>query len=566
MTPGRSAALALLIALPLAAGGARAEAGDASRTADRQPAGQESATTAAAPQEDTVELEHALDRIRSTPRDASGFADLATWLFRRGDLSRARAAAAEAARLEPESAATLRLLGYLSAAAGAPQEAEEALAHAARIDPSSRASLADFHLARAWAGYQEALRRSGPDAAVLERLREIAAATEISPELKSMLRGGWPEEAPAARESGPPIHLGEGVDTAIVVEKRTQTVRLYGRVANGVGLLKTYPCTTGQAEGAKQERGDLKTPDGVYFFSDLLAGERLPNLYGVLALPLSYPNAWDRRAGRSGHGIWFHGSDRLTSPFTPRDTQGCVLMRNEDLLELAGLVQPLITPVLIAEEVPDRPAAEWQAVVHALDRRGAAAPPAAIVAGPEYTVLVRTEAGAVSYDFVASGGETRFLLQESAAAPRAEDWDEKLRRLQPEVIGSLRDVRVDAAAGRVVIDLSAPTRPLVFRAELAQRLYLDLRGVRSAPAPEIYSGGGLVRRVRATSVGVEPPLTRVVIDVARDATCRVESEGERIVVTVVPDSRGAARRSSADGGDTGDRRASREHGCRGRTC
>jgi len=502
----RRRAESLLLALALAGAGlARADAGDA-------------------------ELQHTLDRIRASPREAGGFGDLAAWLFRHGELGRARAAAAEAVRLDPDSARHQRLLGYLAVADGASAEAERAFARAAELDPAARASLADFHLARAWAGYQETLRRSGPDRTVLERLREIAAATEVSPELKSMLRGGWPEGEASAREAAPPIHLADGVDTAVVVEKKTQTVRLYGREHGGVALLKTYPCTTGQAEGAKQERGDLKTPDGVYFFTDLLAGERLPTTYGSLALPLSYPNAWDRRAGRSGHGIWFHGTDRLASPFTPRDTQGCVLMRNEDLLELAGLVVPHTTPVLIAEEVPDRPVAEWQAIVSAVEHREGRAF-AAIVAGPEYDLLLRGEGESISYDFVPHANDLRSALRESVAAAPGE-WEARLRSLQPDYAASLRSVTVSSEDGSVAIETSAPVRPLVFRPELAQRLYIDLRGVRSSPAPEVYGGGGLVREVRVSSVAFQPPLTRVVIDLAREAHYEVAGEDQRIVVSV----------------------------------
>jgi len=30
-------------------------------------------------------------------------------------------------------------------------------------------------------------------------------------------------------------------------------------------------------------------------------------LYGDGAFPLNYPNDWDRRLRRNGHGIWLHG-------------------------------------------------------------------------------------------------------------------------------------------------------------------------------------------------------------------------------------------------------------------
>jgi len=492
-------------------------------------------------------LEHALDRIRSEPRSPDGFADLAGWLFRHGDLARARAAADEAARLDPRDALLQRLLGYLAAAAGDDAGAEAALQRAAALDPATRGSLADFHLARAWAGYQEALRREGADPLLLLRLREIGAVAEIAPELKSLVRGGLPDSLSPARERVPPIHLGNAGDTAVVVEKRSQTVRLYGRVDGGLALLKTYPCTTGQAAGAKQERGDRKTPDGVYFVYDLLPGEKLPNQYGALALPLDYPNAWDRRAGRDGYGIWFHGSDRLGSPFTPRDTQGCVIMRNDDLLELAGWVGPRTTPVLIAEEVRERPLLEWQAEVAQVLYRAGADAATSVVAAPEYALLLDRREGVARMRFLprtssdprreAPSGVRRsppLWIDDQATPPSADVWQQKVQLVRPLDVATL--AAIDVAGDRIVIETSAPIRARLFRAELGARAYVDLAGVRSSPVPETREGSGPIRRVRISAAATDPPLTRLAIDLEGDATPRLESDGSRLAIVLDRDS------------------------------
>ena len=477
------------------------------------------------------DLEHLLDRIRSEPRQADNFAALAAWLYRQGDLPRARAAAAEAVRLEPDESAHLRLLGFVATADGAEAEALAALRQAAELDPSARASLADFHLARAWAGYQDALRRAGPEPSLLLRLREIAAAAEITPELKALVRGGWPDEVTSTPERVPPLFLGDGVDTAVVVEKRTQTARLYARGPAGVVLLKTYPCTTGQAEGAKQERGDLKTPDGVYFVSDLLPGQRLPREYGALALPLSYPNAWDRRAGRSGHGIWLHGTDRLGSPFTPRDTRGCVILRNDDLIELAAWIEPQVTPILIAEEIPDRPLAEWQVETQKLLRAAGEERPAAIAISPEYAMLLHRD-GATARQTYVPPGDSPAAVHDEVVLETAGSWDEKLREVRPEHAAVLLRVALPAGENRVVIETSAPVRARLFRAEIGRRVYVDLLGVRSVPLPESVEGSGAVTRVRISTVAVDPPLTRLVLELKADVTPRLEAQGARIVVSL----------------------------------
>jgi len=33
----------------------------------------------------------------------------------------------------------------------------------------------------------------------------------------------------------------------------------------------------------------------------------LSDFYGAGAYPVNFPNIWDRRKQRSGHGIWLHG-------------------------------------------------------------------------------------------------------------------------------------------------------------------------------------------------------------------------------------------------------------------
>lgn len=142
---------------------------------------------------------------------------------------------------------------------------------------------------------------------------------------------------------------------AIVVEKSTQRLYLYKIGSELPELVKTYPCSTGKNRGDKTESGDLKTPEGVYFFRMLHRGETLPSKYGVMAFVLDFPNYIDRQKGKGGNGIWLHGLDK---PLLPFDTQGCVAMRNEDITELSRFIRLYDTPILITESVdyiePDR--------------------------------------------------------------------------------------------------------------------------------------------------------------------------------------------------------------------
>jgi len=491
------------------------------------------ATSATADQAD--QPARALALIRDQPLRAEGFAELATWLFRQGDLERAVAAAEEAVRLEPAVAHNQRLLGYVRAASGDQRGAETAFERASQLEPTARTSLADFHLARAWAEYQEAMRHGRPDPMLAERVRGLAAAAALSPELKVLLGSPRPSRQDAAADFVPPIALTPEAPYALVVEKHTQTARLYERDGSGLRLVQTYPCTTGQETGRKRRRDDRRTPDGVYFVTDLLPGDQLPDIYGRLALPLSYPNLWDRREHRGGYGIWLHGSDRLGSPFTPRETRGCVLLRNEDLSELARLVTPEITPVLIQEDIPYAPAAEWSATAERVLQQVPVSGFLALVGTPEYSVVLHRENDEVVRDFVQPSPLWRVVASERASEVSSELWRQKLAELAPDGTATLVGVRIrdDGDAPSIVIETSGPARASGFRPEIADRLYVDLPGVRPGPVPtRVQGAGSLVEQVRVAAAELDPPTTRVVIDLRRPAQYRIENEGNDIIVAL----------------------------------
>ena len=96
-----------------------------------------------------------------------------------------------------------------------------------------------------------------------------------------------------------------------------------------------YYITQGKAGADKVQQGDRKTPVGVYFVTDSLPREKLSDFYGSGAFPINYPNEWDRRMGRNGYGIWLHGTPSDTFSRPPRASDGCVVLANTDLDEIA---------------------------------------------------------------------------------------------------------------------------------------------------------------------------------------------------------------------------------------
>lgn len=100
----------------------------------------------------------------------------------------------------------------------------------------------------------------------------------------------------------------------------------------------------------KQVEGDAKTPEGVYFVGSKPPNRSLPDLYGAGALTLNYPNALDHLRGKTGSGIWLHGTSQSEYSRPPLDSDGCVVLTNTDMQRLQTL--PIRgAPIVIAHQL-----------------------------------------------------------------------------------------------------------------------------------------------------------------------------------------------------------------------
>ena len=113
-------------------------------------------------------------------------------------------------------------------------------------------------------------------------------------------------------------------------------------------VVREYDIAIGEQEGKKQTAGDRRTPEGIYFIVGRKERSELNIIYGPLAYVLNYPNEEDQREGRTGQGIWIHGTDPDTVPW---ETRGCIEMNNSDLVELSQLLKRGIgTPIAIVDK------------------------------------------------------------------------------------------------------------------------------------------------------------------------------------------------------------------------
>ena len=147
---------------------------------------------------------------------------------------------------------------------------------------------------------------------------------------------------------------------AIVVDTQKSRLYLYQNDKGTPRFVADYYITQGKLGADKTREGDQKTPVGVYHVTASLPRQKLTDFYGVGAFPISYPNQWDRRMGRNGHGIWLHGTPSDTFSRPPKASDGCVVLANQDLNALAENLQVGLTPVIISNNIEWLSLDDWQ--------------------------------------------------------------------------------------------------------------------------------------------------------------------------------------------------------------
>lgn len=143
------------------------------------------------------------------------------------------------------------------------------------------------------------------------------------------------------------LQLAPEYDNVVVVDLSNNRLYLFENEHGVPHLISDFYTTIGRGGSGKQVEGDMRTPIGVYRVTRYINDNGLPELYGVGALPVNYPNALDRARGRTGHGIWLHGVPRTTYSRTPRASEGCVVIANDDFEMIREHVTIGKTPVVM---------------------------------------------------------------------------------------------------------------------------------------------------------------------------------------------------------------------------
>lgn len=147
------------------------------------------------------------------------------------------------------------------------------------------------------------------------------------------------------------LTLSPRVKHAIAIDTTRSRLYLFENTVDGLTLLADYYISVGKSGIEKSLEGDLRTPLGVYFVTGNLAPKSLKDFYGSGALPINYPNQLDIKRGKTGGGIWLHGTPPTQFSRPPLSTDGCVVLSNPDLKRIINTVEIRTTPVVIAKSL-----------------------------------------------------------------------------------------------------------------------------------------------------------------------------------------------------------------------
>lgn len=138
----------------------------------------------------------------------------------------------------------------------------------------------------------------------------------------------------------------------LILNKFTKKLFVTKETENGYSVVKEFPVSLGKMPGDKKLQGDNKTPEGIYTLIDLRTDEELPDKYGPFAAVLNYPNKEDLKQGKTGTGIWIHGTGNNT--LTP-DTQGCIELNDNNLIQLFSYIGKGVKIIILPEKIDISP-------------------------------------------------------------------------------------------------------------------------------------------------------------------------------------------------------------------
>ena len=141
--------------------------------------------------------------------------------------------------------------------------------------------------------------------------------------------------------------------TAILVDKKSNTLYVSEYTNGSYHILKTFHATLGQVKGDKEDENDLKTPEGIYTFKSYLTPPALQAKFGAMGFYMNFPNTYDQLAGRTGSGIMLHATNEPERLKKNYDSQGCIVVRNDEIVEIKPYIRLGLTPIIVFPDLTE---------------------------------------------------------------------------------------------------------------------------------------------------------------------------------------------------------------------
>jgi len=161
-----------------------------------------------------------------------------------------------------------------------------------------------------------------------QRQASAAALADLRAESAARLKA-LKERPPAGFVPAEFVLLSGANKHAIAVDASRSQLYLFENRPSGLKLADDYYSSVGKLGVEKQTEGDQRTPLGVYFITSQLDPKSLKEFYGSGALPINYPNMLDVRRGKTGGGIWLHGTPPDQFSRAPQASDGCVVIASQ---------------------------------------------------------------------------------------------------------------------------------------------------------------------------------------------------------------------------------------------
>tara|TARA_B100000029_G_scaffold405449_1_gene405821 strand:- start:1882 stop:3069 length:1188 start_codon:yes stop_codon:yes gene_type:complete len=149
------------------------------------------------------------------------------------------------------------------------------------------------------------------------------------------------------------LQLSTDHDLILFMDIPASRLILYKRAGRMLHNIESFYASIGIKGFGKSLEGDKKTPVGIYRITGFIPGNSLHEKYGPGALPLDYPNLYDRLSQNTGDGIWIHGTEPGYVNRAPLASDGCISIANKDFKKLISYIDGSIPTPIVIDSSPE---------------------------------------------------------------------------------------------------------------------------------------------------------------------------------------------------------------------